>query len=163
MVQDFTGSPSISTTHVPQLDVSQPQCVPVSPSASRRKCTSSRRGSTPSVCVCPLTDTVISIPGQSTETSGWVPDFQGGRETRPCGGSPQPTRMCRMFDKAMTKSVGAYLQPGEELLNATIVQGKGLGKVALAGGVFGAMAVASSRDRKAAKGQAEAGEVQLSS
>ena len=29
-VQDFTGSPSISTTQVPQLLVSQPQWVPVS-------------------------------------------------------------------------------------------------------------------------------------
>jgi hypothetical protein len=54
-----------------------------------------------------------------------------------------------MFDKAMTKSIQAYLQPGEELLNATIVQGKGLGKMALAGGVVGAMAVAAHRDRKA--------------
>jgi hypothetical protein len=62
-----------------------------------------------------------------------------------------------MFDKAMTKSIGAYLQPGEELLNATIVQGKGLGKVALAGGVFGAMAVAARRDRKAREAE-EAGE-----
>jgi hypothetical protein len=70
-----------------------------------------------------------------------------------------------MFDKAMTKSIGAYLEPGEELLNATIVQGKGLGKVALAGGVFGAMAVASSRDRKAreAEAEGEAPEVKLSS
>ncbi len=30
IVQDFTGSPSIQTTQVPQLLVSQPQCVPVS-------------------------------------------------------------------------------------------------------------------------------------
>jgi hypothetical protein len=67
-----------------------------------------------------------------------------------------------MFDKAMTKSIEAYLQPGEELLNATIVQGKGLGKVALAGGVFTAMAVASSRDRKAAASE-DAGEVKLAS
>src|SRR3954452_22496533 len=65
-----------------------------------------------------------------------------------------------MFDKAMTKSVGAYLQPGEELLNATIVQGKGLGKVALAGGAFASMAVASNRDKK---GHGEGGEVKLSS
>ncbi len=42
-----------------------------------------------------------------------------------------------MFDKAMTKSIQAYLQPGEELLNATIVQGKGLAKMMLAGGVIG--------------------------
>ena len=31
-VHDFTGSPSISTTQAPQLDVSQPQWVPVRPS-----------------------------------------------------------------------------------------------------------------------------------
>ena len=30
MVQDLTGTPSTSTTQVPQLLVSQPQCVPVS-------------------------------------------------------------------------------------------------------------------------------------
>ncbi|EUA93254.1 (2Fe-2S)-binding domain protein [Mycobacterium ulcerans str. Harvey] len=30
MVQDFTGTPSTSTTQVPQLLVSQPQWVPVS-------------------------------------------------------------------------------------------------------------------------------------
>jgi hypothetical protein len=70
-----------------------------------------------------------------------------------------------MFDKAMTKSIGAYLQPGEELLSATIIQGKGLGKVALAGGAFGAMAAASRRDRKAREAEAngEAPEIKLSS
>jgi hypothetical protein len=70
-----------------------------------------------------------------------------------------------MFDKAMTKSIGAYLQPGEELLNATIVQGKGLGKVALAGGAFGAMAAASRRDKKAREAEAagDAPEVRTSS
>ena len=31
VVHDFTGLPSISTTQAPQLDVSQPQCVPVRP------------------------------------------------------------------------------------------------------------------------------------
>ena len=55
MVQDFTGSPSTSTTQVPQLEVSQPQCVPVSPNWSRRKCTSSIRGSTSAVTGSPLT------------------------------------------------------------------------------------------------------------
>src|ERR1700754_5005200 len=45
-VQLFTASPSRWTVHAPQLDVSQPTCVPVSPSVSRRKCTSRRRGST---------------------------------------------------------------------------------------------------------------------
>jgi hypothetical protein len=70
-----------------------------------------------------------------------------------------------MFDKAMTKSIQGYLEPGEELLNATIVQGKGLAKFALAGGVVGAMAAASSRDKKSAAAAADApeGAVQLSS
>src|SRR4051812_50191775 len=70
-----------------------------------------------------------------------------------------------MFEKGMDKSIRAYLEPGEELLAANIVQGKGLGKVALAGGVFTAMAVASSRDKKAADVHANgsADEVRLSS
>jgi len=70
-----------------------------------------------------------------------------------------------MFDKAMTKSIQGYLEPGEELLNATIVQGKGLAKMAIAGGVVGAMAVAARRDRKSASAAADAPDdaVQLSS
>jgi hypothetical protein len=70
-----------------------------------------------------------------------------------------------LFDKAMTKSIHAYLEPGEELLNATIVQGKGLAKMTLAGGVVGAMAVAARRDRKSAQAAADApeGAVQMSS
>ena len=70
-----------------------------------------------------------------------------------------------MFEKAMAKSIQGYLQPGEELLNATIVQGKGMAKVMLAGGVVGAMAVGASRDRKArkAEGDASPGEVRLAS
>ena len=36
-VQDLTGVSSSQTTQAPQLDVSQPQCEPVSPSSSRRK------------------------------------------------------------------------------------------------------------------------------
>jgi hypothetical protein len=70
-----------------------------------------------------------------------------------------------MFDKAMTKSIQGYLEPGEELLNATIVQGKGLAKFAIAGGVVGAMAVAAHRDRKSAAAAAEAPDdsVQLAS
>jgi hypothetical protein len=45
-VHDFTGVSSSHTTHAPQLDVSQPQCEPVSRSSSRRKWMSSSRGST---------------------------------------------------------------------------------------------------------------------
>jgi hypothetical protein len=36
-VQDLTGVSSSQTTQAPQLDVSQPQCEPVSLSSSRRK------------------------------------------------------------------------------------------------------------------------------
>jgi hypothetical protein len=36
-VQDFTGVSSSQTTQAPQLDVSQPQCEPVSRRSSRRK------------------------------------------------------------------------------------------------------------------------------
>ena len=48
-VHDLTASPSTCTVHAPQLDVSQPTCVPVSPRVSRRKWTSSNRGSTSAV------------------------------------------------------------------------------------------------------------------
>ena len=34
-VHDFTGTPSSSTVHAPQLVVSQPMCVPVSANSSR--------------------------------------------------------------------------------------------------------------------------------
>ena len=54
VVHDFTGSPSISTTQAPQLEVSHPQCVPVSPAVSRMKWTSSVRDSTSRLTVSPL-------------------------------------------------------------------------------------------------------------
>ena len=44
-VHDFTLLPFKITVHAPQLLVSQPTCVPVSPSCSRIKCTSSSLGS----------------------------------------------------------------------------------------------------------------------
>jgi hypothetical protein len=65
-----------------------------------------------------------------------------------------------MFEKAMEKSVRPYLQDGEELLNVTLVQGKGIGKAMLAGGVVGAMAVGAHRDRKTAEAD---GDVKLTS
>ena len=55
VVQDLTGWPSIRTTQAPQLDVSQPQWVPVSSSVSRMKCTSSIRGSMSWETCVPLT------------------------------------------------------------------------------------------------------------
>ena len=59
IVHDFTGSPSTSTTQAPQFDVSQPQCVPVRPRWSRRKWTSSVRGSASAEAGAPLTVRLI--------------------------------------------------------------------------------------------------------
>ena len=59
IVHDFTDSPSTSTVHAPQLDVSHPTLVPVSPQSSRRYCTSRVRGSTSWACAPPFT--VIEI------------------------------------------------------------------------------------------------------
>ena len=67
-----------------------------------------------------------------------------------------------MFDKAMRKSVEPYLQPGEDLLNLTIVQGKGMMKALVGGGAVGAAVVGARRDRKEAAA-AEDGGVALSS
>src|SRR5215207_4399497 len=61
MVQLFTGVPSTWTTQTPQFDVSQPQCVPVRPRSSRRKCTSSRLGSISRVYCSPFTVTVTCM------------------------------------------------------------------------------------------------------
>src|SRR4051812_47603394 len=54
-VQDLTASPLRWHVHAPQLDVSQPTCVPVSPRVSRRKWTRSRRGSTSALSCAPFT------------------------------------------------------------------------------------------------------------
>src|SRR3954449_8013302 len=80
VVHDLTGSPSTSTVHTPQLEVSQPQCVPVRPSVSRRKWTSSSRGSTSAVRGSPLTG-----GGVSTE----LDRLRGGRLARE-GDEQQP-------------------------------------------------------------------------
>jgi hypothetical protein len=66
-----------------------------------------------------------------------------------------------MFDKAMKKSVEPYLEPGEELLNVVIVQGKGMTKALLAGGAIGASVIGARRDRKA--GESAGGGVELAS
>ena len=52
IVHDFTGLPSTCTVHAPQLVVSQPMCVPVSPSPRRIRCDSSSRGSTSAIFFC---------------------------------------------------------------------------------------------------------------
>ena len=55
MVHDFTAVPSTCTVQQPHWLVSQPTCVPVSPSSSRRKLASSVRSSTVFVWFLPLT------------------------------------------------------------------------------------------------------------
>jgi hypothetical protein len=69
-----------------------------------------------------------------------------------------------MFDKAMKRSVEPHLQPGEELLNVIIVQGKGMMRWMVAGGAIGAAAAGAMRDRKGRDGESgDDGGVQLSS
>lgn len=60
-----------------------------------------------------------------------------------------------MFDKAMKKSIQPYLEPGEELLNVIIVQGKGMTRWLVAGGAIGQAAAGARRDRKARDGAAD--------
>src|SRR5919198_937794 len=60
-VHDFTACPSRWIVQAPQSDVSQPIFVPVSPRSSRRKSTSSVRGSTSASCRTPLTVSAIGI------------------------------------------------------------------------------------------------------
>jgi hypothetical protein len=63
-----------------------------------------------------------------------------------------------MFDKAMKKSIEEYLEPGEELLNVMIVQGKGMTRALVGGGVLGQAVVGGLRDRKARAADAENGD-----
>src|ERR1700694_2143138 len=69
-VQDLTASPSMLTTQAPQLLVSQAQWVPVRPRWSRRKCTSSSRGSTSRDTCSPLTVIVTCTSGLLTKCAG---------------------------------------------------------------------------------------------
>ena len=78
----------------PQLDVSQPQCVPVSPSSSRRKCTSSSRGSMSRVTSSSLT--VIC-------TCMLRPPVRGSARWRcavPAGSTRRPAPACSRPDPA---------------------------------------------------------------
>ena len=58
IVQDFTDLPSTWTTQAPHWLVSQPTCVPVRPSFSRRSSTSSVRPSTSTEWLLPFTCSV---------------------------------------------------------------------------------------------------------
>ena len=82
IVHDFIGVPSSSTVHAPQLVVSQPMWVPVSPTMRRMRSTRSTRGSTSSVWVVPLMVTVTSMAAPLS--SAWR--SSGLRD----GGAPAP-------------------------------------------------------------------------
>ena len=69
IVQDFTARPSTSTVHAPQLVVSQPMCVPVSPSPRRIRWESSSRGSTSAIFFAPLIVNLIRRTGTSLAAS----------------------------------------------------------------------------------------------
>jgi hypothetical protein len=60
-VHALTGVSSSHTTQLPQLDVSQPQWLPVRPSWSRRKWMSSSRGSTSRAYSVPFTVTATRM------------------------------------------------------------------------------------------------------
>ena len=72
IVQDFTGVPSTSTVHAPQLVVSHPRWVPVNARPSRNRWASSSRGSTSTTRFSPLT--VIVIRRSSVPTSRTTAD-----------------------------------------------------------------------------------------
>jgi hypothetical protein len=71
MVHDFTGRPSTSTVQAPQLVVSQPMWVPVSPSPRRIRWASSSRGSTSAIFFSPLTVNLIRRTGTSVISPSW--------------------------------------------------------------------------------------------
>src|SRR5215472_2517747 len=65
IVHDFTAFPSTRTVHAPQLVVSQPMCVPVSPSPRRMRWDSSSLGSTSAILRSPLIVNRIRRTGTS--------------------------------------------------------------------------------------------------
>src|SRR5687767_14003789 len=68
-VHDLTGRLSSSTVQAPHWLVSQPTCVPVRPSSSRRKYTSRSRGSTSRRYVVPFTETLTGTLSAITPPS----------------------------------------------------------------------------------------------
>src|SRR5258708_396500 len=105
---DFTAAPSSRTVHAPHWLVSQPTCVPVSPSTSRRKWTRSNRGSTFWVSLCPLTLRVTEVksPPCRGERLGGAPAL-GGRSvnTPTVGGQHAPRRRAAYCSPASTETL----------------------------------------------------------
>src|SRR4051794_41786363 len=90
IVHDFTDSPSSSTVHAPHDDVSQPTFVPLSPSASRTKCTRRVRASTPCSVAEPLTVTRTTSSVAASAVIGGL--AKGGPAGAGGGGAPRAPR-----------------------------------------------------------------------
>src|SRR3954452_8738553 len=100
---DFTATPSRCTVHAPHWLVSQPACVPGSPSVSRRKGTRSRRDSTSRVSAVPLTVTV---------TEGMSPlSPRGGAQERGVGRLTLGRRVV-ITRRAMARRPTSVVLPG---------------------------------------------------
>src|SRR4051794_24766669 len=112
-VQLFTASPSTWHVQAPQLVVSQPTWEPVSPRWSRRKCTSSNRGSTWASCGSPFTVrrtwTMLPIPCSSPRDrlAAKLPPLAGSRK-------PGPTP-CQSRVRVASELHAALLEPPRDL------------------------------------------------
>src|SRR6266404_9678728 len=83
--QDLIAMPSIRTVQAPHWLVSQPTCVPVSPSSSRRKWTSNIRGSTSRVWATPLTWIVTELTWNPLPGAGTPRPVRPGGRYHPTG------------------------------------------------------------------------------
>ena len=93
-MHDLALSPSTWTVHAPQLLVSQPMCVPVSPKSSRRRWTSRRRGSTSASRASPLTVRWTVLGGHRALPPTRTPARARRRCAAPGRSSPRPSPAC---------------------------------------------------------------------
>src|SRR6266545_7369416 len=149
-VHDFTGTPSSSTVHAPQLDVSQPMWVPVRPSVPRRKCASSSLVSISAERAVPFTETVtrrVTAPSRGAMTSVTVPPF--GRLAQPAlGVHPHDVPLVLGGSAQVVDRLGRLGSQPRRLANRVVVQRRS-GERGLRGGGLDV--------RRADAGQADAG------
>src|SRR5690606_21540907 len=98
-----TACPFKRTVHAPQLLVSQPMCVPVKFSVSRRKCTSNKRDSTSALCSWPLTVTLI-----------WCFDIVNSSVAYNC----HYYRLASTFARFFERTLGEHFHHGALVLHA---------------------------------------------
>src|SRR5829696_8356056 len=115
-VQLLTGSPSRSTVQAPQLEVSHPQWVPVSPRVSLTKCTSNRRGSTSASSITPFTFTFIRTSIPPTRTRARLPGHRTSEE--------YPDQVALVLHRALCVLYGIALLSGD-LPSPTVRLGPG--------------------------------------